>query len=556
MTSEPPSSPSPCAIDRSVRAGRLRQSLERLGFADEANDPGMVAGLLQMKIALMGNMNNAFFAFARYLADLGLDTTLLTFPFEISHFLPECDTYQTGHGVTIRQLPWTHVMAAESDWLYSHVSEFDYIFGCGLSVAFMARIGLDLDVFFPYGSDLYEYPFLWSDDGDYDKHRDPSRYFFGKWQAAGLAHCRAIWSYDSFVDAEVAKIVNDANIVEMHAPFVHAPSYQGQNLAATIAQSPFSPRFQDIRRDHDVVVFHHARHIWKTHVDHISGKGNDILIRGFAAFVRDHPQVRACLICLEYGPDVEASKDLVRQLGIAERVAWLPLMHRRDLMVGLSYSDIGTGDFVFGCHYGGTVIEVLMMGKPLFHYVGEHGEGTSPPDIFDCVQVGTPGQIADALADYVRRPAHYAEIGRRGQQWFQEQSVDKTLRWCLASFRDRIHERTAAPRRHEREVNRLRRTIADLRTDLEAVQAENQRLNRIGRTLFGDPVLKDCPADLAWYIRSGLMARQMLGDHPLGDIAPELQPVVRALVTGYAGGGWWARLLLRLVGLLSRRMAP
>ena len=46
-----------------------------------------------MKIALIGNQNNNFFALLRYFKDLNLDVTLFLFNNEADHFLPVKDTH-------------------------------------------------------------------------------------------------------------------------------------------------------------------------------------------------------------------------------------------------------------------------------------------------------------------------------------------------------------------------------------------------------------------------------------------------------------------------------
>ncbi len=523
---------SSCPVPRPLREVRLRQALERFGLAQEADGDDVFAALLAMKVAMIGNMNNNFFAISRYFADAGIDVTLLSYPFETAHFRPECDSYREDHGVAIQTLPWSHVMAADPDWLYSHVSRFGYLFGCGLTPAFMTRIGLDLDVMFPYGSDLYEYPFLWADTEDYEKHKDPSRYFFGKWQAEGYSWCRTIWTYDKFVPVDVGRLTDRPAFVEMSPPIVHRPSFEGEALDEAMAKSPHAAAFRRIRESHELVVFHHTRHLWvgKTQFDEV--KGNDKLIRGFAAFTQRHPAVTACLVMFEYGPDFEASKALVADLGLAEKVVWFPKMYRRDLLLGITLSDVVAGYFDLEFRYGGVVNEALSMGKPLLHSMGDYTEVTKPRDTFDYIQANTAEAVAEALTDYIRRPEHYAEIGRSGRRWYCERMEDRTLAWCLGAFVERAREQLREPRRHERQTRQLGLKAADLQTDLDSARAEIGQFRRLARTLFGDENLKDCPSDLAWYMRAGIMLRRLLGDKPLDAIPPEVVAMIRRHLDG------------------------
>src|SRR5207249_1476051 len=107
---------------------------------------------------------------------------------------------------------------------------------------------------------------------------------------------------------------------------------------------------------------------WKNPEDPFAQKGNDRLVNAYAKFLTGRPEVRACLVMFEYGDDVEETKSLVRALDIEKNVRWFPAMYRKDLMVGLSLSDIGCGEFAISCFGAGTVYETLAMGKPLLHY--------------------------------------------------------------------------------------------------------------------------------------------------------------------------------------------
>ena len=84
-----------------------------------------------MKIALIGNMNNANFAIMRYFRDLGADAHLLLYANDgqkaLSHFKPECDTWSMDKWqpfvhrttlpnalVTALEFPWSWLMAMRS----------------------------------------------------------------------------------------------------------------------------------------------------------------------------------------------------------------------------------------------------------------------------------------------------------------------------------------------------------------------------------------------------------------------------------------------------------
>ena len=77
-----------------------------------------------MKIALIGNMNNNNFALMRYFRILGADAHLLLYSNdgkgELSHFKPECDTWDIENGglIFIKQtFQITHLQESVSPYL-------------------------------------------------------------------------------------------------------------------------------------------------------------------------------------------------------------------------------------------------------------------------------------------------------------------------------------------------------------------------------------------------------------------------------------------------------
>jgi hypothetical protein len=519
----------------------LRQSLRRYGLDDVLNDPALFAALLHLKVALIGNMNNNFFSVAHYLTDLGIDATLLLFPFEIAHFLPQYDSYQTECRVPIKRLSWNNIIRADPDWLYREIAEFDFTFGCGLAAAFMARLGLRVDAFYPYGSDVFEVPFVWSDEQDFEQYRDPSRYFFGKWQRHGLSQCRNLLLCDQGFKAALERIGTNGNLVEMYMPIVYNKFYQGAAYKDALSQCNYTKAFKDIRDAYKLVVFHHARQYWTNKDDKIHLKGNDVLIRGFAQFVKSEQATSACLVCFEYGQDVEASKQLIHDLGIVEHVKWMPMMHRRDIMVGLSLCDIGTGYFDRGWRTGGVLMEILVQGKPLVHHLGDYTQETLPKGLFDFVHVTTPNDISEFLIDYGRRPEFYAEVGRRGQHWFHESTVDPTMSWSLRAFVQWARQQTEDRNQRRADIKRLSHRVTSLKQDLAKVQEKNRRSAQIADTLFGStgpswpnpssPWLNAAPPwlnrDLSWHIRAGQEGQRLLGARPLDDLPPAVKDHIR-----------------------------
>jgi hypothetical protein len=140
-----------------------------------------------MKIALIGNMNNANFALMRYFRDLGCDAHLLLYSNDgqgaLGHFRPESDTWQIerwqpyihqtdipnapvaaldfpyssliGIGAMIRswlgfQEGWVPPVSRKQ--IRSAYAGYDRLVASGISPATLSRAGIALDIFFPYST--------------------------------------------------------------------------------------------------------------------------------------------------------------------------------------------------------------------------------------------------------------------------------------------------------------------------------------------------------------------------------------------------------------------
>jgi hypothetical protein len=114
-----------------------------------------------MKIGILGNMNNMYFSLARFLADEGYDCELMLYDYEPSHFHPSADTFRTHLNFRIKQLKWgdpAHFFR-NTELVEKDLKDYTFLIGNGTAPAFLHRAGRVLDLFVPYGDDLYALPF-------------------------------------------------------------------------------------------------------------------------------------------------------------------------------------------------------------------------------------------------------------------------------------------------------------------------------------------------------------------------------------------------------------
>lgn len=413
----------------------------------------------QKKIALIGNMNNNNFSIMRYFRDLGLDAHLLLFENDgvgsNSHFIPEKDTWehekwkpyihQFNFSInpaiaqkrpfklralyTILRL-WHFVRNAGNSDLYKPVSTkkiksvlegFDIFIGSGLTGVMLERIGLKLDIYYPYSMGI-EYV------GEESvllglKHRNPIKRYLTK--SIANAQTNAIKKARVCLTGEMSltkKTFDKLNVdfVPLSVPMV----YNGEVPPKLSLKNKVS----DIK-SYEFTIFTHARQLWvrkdsytETEWDSFS-KHNEWLFNSVAQLKKIRPKLDFKVFALEYGEDVSASKKLCAKLGIEENVEWIPKMSRKELMLLLRHCHIGVGEFYTDPEvmWGGTGWEVLAMGKPLlqgFNFEIKKYEqyfGHKPPSMLPVKQ---ESDILKHLVDISDNPKKGIDIGNKALEWF------------------------------------------------------------------------------------------------------------------------------------------
>ena len=388
-------------------------------------------------------MNNNGFAIMRYFRDLGADAWLLPFATDgrgaSSHFAPEADTWDFAKWRQfVRPLPVPNSTAAivgrparlrpppSKHRLRNLFSRYDRFIGSGVAPALFERLGKRLDIFFPYsiGIELYGTSELL---GRMAKSPVRRRLYqlVRKLQARGIRGARLC------LNAELS--LTKRSFEEIGKPFLNL------GIPAVYNREPYpEPEPPEHLRaalsriaEADLALFCSARQMWLRHPDispadwPSATKNSDWLFRGLAEFVRARPRARPLLTVIEYGPDVDAAKALVGELGITDYVQWLPVLPRREILLLLAACDIGVGEFYTdtGLLWGGTGWETLASGRPLlqaFNFPGRsfaEAFGHEPPPVLDA---RSPHDIAGHLLALQSSPEKGREMGLACAKWFDE----------------------------------------------------------------------------------------------------------------------------------------
>jgi hypothetical protein len=390
-----------------------------------------------MKIGLFGNMNNMLYQVARYLSDEGHQCTLHLLE-EFDHFLPSADTYIEDTRVAIKQLDWTkgnfdNLLPSE---LVNVIQGYDFYIGTDIAPAVFFKAGYYLDIFVPHGSDLYEYPFppfnnkvpqLW----------ELKNYFLGKYQFQGIraSTCVSMDPSEDVFEVPLNKIKSEPYNRIMTSPFLYFHQYKnGYELQSNSIQD-----FKLLREKYHLIVWQHISQDWSDRGYYKINKGNDILIKGFSEYLSaSNYKESALLILVEYGTDIEKSKDYILELGIELNVKWVPKMLRKDIMAALSQVDFGVGELGIRRWYSYcSIFEYMLAGLPTIHHRDDDFYGSKDFDLYPMIDASSSETIKQIFLDFDSNKTKYKKMGSDSRLW-----VETSLLRSMKGFHAQINNKT------------------------------------------------------------------------------------------------------------------
>jgi glycosyltransferase involved in cell wall biosynthesis len=302
------------------------------------------------------------------------------------------------------------------------VKGYDIIVGCGLLPAFLQKAKIVLNIFAPYGGDLYiAMP-------TYVLRRlaksIPSlvlNMIIMAYQRRAIKKAKMVISggFSTFWWNAMKSIGVTEKNIQMSIPIVYSPSLNQENQTPNHFSSNCS-RLRNLKAERQVLIINHSRQIWTESSKKEERKGNNILISGFAQFQAKGG--KGSLFLFEYGPDIDESKQLINNLRIEDNVIWLPKLPRIELLSMIEISDFVADQFISG-GIGGTGWEGMAMGKPVFSYLkGDdkdfrklHFNKPIPP----IINVKTSEEIAAHLIAFEKDPKPYQMTGAKARSWFE-----------------------------------------------------------------------------------------------------------------------------------------
>lgn len=181
------------------------------------------------------------------------------------------------------------------------------------------------------------------------------------------------------------------------------------------------PRDEMLRRSllandaFDFVVFSASRQHWSQVKSLSWEKANDVLIRGFAEFVK-RIRPRARLVLVDWGISIGASKELIRDCGIERNVLWVEPMSVPMVGAYSTASDVVADQFLIGA-WGAFMPIGLMLGVPTMSYVNEEVHRWCFPEMPPILNARTDEDVCQLLGE-ITNPQHAREVSRASVRWY------------------------------------------------------------------------------------------------------------------------------------------
>ncbi|WP_276133185.1 glycosyltransferase [Polluticoccus soli] len=404
------------------------------------------------RVALIGNMNNNFFAITRHLRDLGYDAHLF-YRVAMDHFTPEADCWDEDYKEYCHEVNWLDkgICLIDEQRIREELNRFDFFIGQGDEAAAAHRAGVDMDVYYPYGSDVYKYAQLQQEflprhkvvhylkSKDYAKTRrmlergTPSKSMRGV--IVNAKHILVDHTNEDF-ECQLRSLKCKGKIEHVPMPFIYPKAYQNR---LDEKSNGWSDIIENVRRQYELLILYHGRQEWKSKYNEFTPKNTHHLIIGFADFLKQK-RSSACLIMLDYGYDVQYSKQLITELGIAKHVIWLPKMMRKEIMNLISHVDVCAGEFGRSYLTFGTIVEAMLMGKPVIHHRDDALYVGAYPELYPLLNAREPDEIARAISLAADNPAHSRIMGKDASAWIKQFFIEKPLQRLVTLIENKIYD--------------------------------------------------------------------------------------------------------------------
>ncbi len=383
-----------------------------------------------IKIALLGNMNNNFFSLCRYLRDYGFDAHLLLMK-EMEHFLPENDTFDENYKKYTYQTLWHKYYFFDAKLkkiIEDDIKQYDFLIGCDWSPAYLNLIDKKLDIFIPYGGDMITHIYPASQLNfikqiyrlaTFKYPINPNRKV-AQFQINGIKNSKLI-ILEKIINIESVfnELFINSRRIANSIPMVY-DIFKNMNKQIVIE------KFNFIVQENKIIFISQIRHCWVSSNTGDPNKGNDIIIKSFHNFLKTYPN-KAVLILFRYGTDVACSEKLIDDLGIQNNITWFPLTDRKHLMYMIKHSDLCIGHLGYSVLSYGSSLEPILAKTPLVHNYKDAMKDSIYDYIYNGFHASNEQELTDVMIKVYNKDYDREKMTEDSYKWYYDQLVNRFI---------------------------------------------------------------------------------------------------------------------------------
>lgn len=154
-------------------------------------------------------------------------------------------------------------------------------------------------------------------------------------------------------------------------------------------------------------------------------KGNDLIIRAAQKVKKEFPD-QFHIIFVEWGNDVENSKDLIKNLNMADCCTWIKPLSKSDLLQAYAKVDCVIDQFTLPC-IGSITLEAVAQGCPVITALNDESITEFYGEKLELLNCTTVDQIASAMTNVLNNDKSIQESVIKSSGWFKKYHTKSLL---------------------------------------------------------------------------------------------------------------------------------
>lgn len=194
--------------------------------------------------------------------------------------------------------------------------------------------------------------------------------------------------------------------------------------------------------DADFLFFFPTRQDWVRGTGY-ADKANDVFWSAFGDLVRAGWKIG--VVCCEWGKNIEESKDLIEQEGVAAKVLWVKPMANISFERMARACDMVVDQFKLGA-FGGVVFKAMAVGAPILTYLEASKLLEQYPEIPPVVNCKSSEEIVDKISALLRNRREIHRLGEESRNWIKRHHAKQsTINLQVDQFRNFLTRKQGVP---------------------------------------------------------------------------------------------------------------